>query len=140
MNKLALKMLKDEQECRLINWGNWARSGSNPGLDFTTWGEVLKQYLGERQNSVTINEIDAMKLEHVISTLDMSGRDGFGWGELWSAVLRIEYVERHEGQQPAQEQKAKDVSRKFKRPCSSRTYRHHMYNAKRAVFSLVDPI
>ena len=140
MNKLAQKLIRDEQEIRLSNWGRYVRSGSHPGLDYTTWGQVLRQYLGEPDNSITINEIDGQRLEDVISTLDVSGRNGFGWGELWSAVLRVEYVERPEGQQPAQEQKAKDISRKFNRPCSSRTYRHNLWNAKRAVFSLIDPL
>ena len=140
MNMLAAKMQKDEQLLRLGNWGRWCRSGNNLVQGYTTWGELLKQFLGEHANRITIDELDAMKIEYVISTLDIVGRDGIGWGEIWAFCLRVEHVERSDNQQRPQSLRAKHVSRKFNRPCASRTYRKHLFNARKAVFSLVEPL
>jgi len=137
---LARKQQDITNEMRLRNWGNWCRSGSHPGLGYSTWGQILKQFLGEQSRRVMIDELDAQIIEDTISTLDMVGRDGFGWGHLWAFCLKVEYVERSDSHQRPQSERAKDVSRKFQRPCAARTYRYHLYNARRAVFTLIEPI
>ena len=137
---LAKKQQDITNEMRLRNWGNWCRSGSHPGLGYSTWGQILKQFLGERSRRTMIDELDAQILEETISSLDIAGRNGFGWGQLYSFCLRVEYVERHDSMQRPQSERAKDVSRKFQRPCAARTYRQHLYNARRAVFALIEPI
>ena len=140
MSMLAAKLQKDEELLRLSNWGRWCASGGDLVQGYTTWGELLKQFLGEHGNRITIDELDALKLEFVISTLDMRGRDGTGLGELWAFCLRLEYVERSTNTQRPQSLRAKHVSRKFKRPCAARTYRKHLYNARKAVFLLAEPL
>lgn len=135
-SKLHSKQLKIERQARLRNWGRWARSG-NHGLGYSTWAQVLKHYLGDPSRGQTVDELDAEILEHCISTLDLIGRAEGSLLEVQAFVLRLEYVETPDSRHPAQEQKAKDVSRKFKRPCSTRTYRQHLYNARKAVFTLI---
>ena len=137
---LARKQAEVTKEMRLVNWGRWNRSGSNPNLDYTTWGEIFSFYLGAPSKQM-VNELDAQVIEHVVTTLDMSGRAGeFPWTELYAFVLRLEYMERSDDNQRVQSERAKDVSRKFKRPCASRTYRKHLYNAKRAIFTFIPAI
>ena len=140
LRRLAKAQEEKEQLVRLDNWGRWNRSGATPNLGYATWGEILKFFLGDTSQSLTIDEIDAQKLEYVISTLDVAGRGGFSWGELWGFCLRVEHMERSSNNQRPIALRAKDVSRKFKRPCAVRTYQHHLQNARRAVFALVEPL
>ena len=144
-NKEALISLHKKQQettenIRLENWGRWNRAGGNERLDYTTWGEIFSFYLGSPSGE-TVDEIDAEKIELVITTLDMAGRNGdLPWTELHAFVLRLEYMERSEGNHLPQSERAKHVSRKFKRPCAKRTYRYHLFRAKKAVFALVPDI
>ena len=140
MVRLAQAADKKNQVMRLENWGRWTRRGSAPGLGLPTWGSLYNQFIPDQSNSITVNDLDAQKIEHVISSLDVAGRGGFGWGELWGAVLRIEYSERDSKNQRPVAVRAKHVSRKFKRPCAARTYYHHLQNATRAVFQFTDSL
>ena len=140
IKSLARKQTKITRDIRLLNWGLWNRTGSNPNLDYTTWGDIFSFYLGE-PGGKTINDLDAQLIENVITTLDITGRAGvYPWTELQAFVLRLEYMERAESSQKPQSERAKDVSRKFKRPFATRTYRYHLYNAKRVVFLMITDI
>jgi hypothetical protein len=139
--KLRQRLEKDEWEARLINWGLWhSVDNTFRRLDYPRWYEILKKFYGIESSGLQLAELDAEHLEDIISTLDMAGRGGFGWGTLWAFVLKLEYIEGAPYRHPTLSQKAKDVSRKFCRPCSERSYQRHLYNARCAVFEFADPI
>ena len=124
-------------EARLVNWSLFLRHGGIPVLGYTTWPQIMKQFWGEPGNgAATADEIDAMHLADIISTLDVAGRNGIGMGSLYAFVLRVEYLEVG---RPVGE-RAKHVSRKFKRRCGERTYYYHLAAAKNAVNAFAEPI
>ena len=124
-------------EARLINWALFLRHGGIPALSYVTWPQIMKQYWdGTDDRATCSDEIDAMYLADIISTLDVAGRDGIGLGSLYAFILKIEYIEIG---RPVGE-RAKHVSRKFSRPCGERTYYYHLASAKTAVHSFAEPI
>ena len=138
--KLKKKLNGQEQEVRLVNWGRWHRHDDTLArLAYPTWPQIMRLYW-PAPGGPAVAELDAEHLEHVISTLDIAGRGGFGWGELYAFCLRIEYIERPTDKQRPPSERARFVREKFKRPCAVRTYHHHVQNAKRAVFALAGPI
>ena len=124
-------------EARLVNWALFLRHGGIPALGLITWPQIMKQYWGDPGAGIwAANEIDAAYLAYIISTLDMAGREGFGLGDLYAFILKLEYIEigRPVGQ------RAKHVSRKFQRRCGERTYYYHLAAAKRVVHEFAEPI
>jgi hypothetical protein len=85
---------------------------------------------------ITPNDIDAQHIEDIISTLDIAGRKGMGLGEIWAFVCRLEYIEYDRPRSV----KAEHVRRKYNRSCSERTFRYHLYNAKRAIYVFASPL
>ena len=132
LNKLKRKLEKQEQEARFINWRLWSKTGAMPDLDLTTWDEIFNMVEGR----LSADEIDAMRIEYIVSTLDIAGRRGFNLGELWAFCLRVEYLEYG---RPIEE-RAKHVSRKFNRPCGKWAFYKHLTNGKNAVIALAGPL
>ena len=124
-----------EITARLINWGLWNNTNCYPNLGYPAFVEIMSEYFPSATR-INPNEIDAQHIEDVISSLDLAGRGGIGWGEIWAFVCRLEYIE-FERPRSA---KAEHVRLKYKRPCSTRTFRYHLYNAKRAIHIFSDPI
>ena len=134
MTKEELELI----EARLVNWALFLRHGGIPALSFITWPQIMKQFWGDPGNGAALtNEIDAMYLADIISTMDIAGREG-RWekGDLYAFILKIEYIEIG---RPVEE-RARHVRTKFKRRCGERTYYHHLANAKTAVHSFAEPI
>lgn len=119
---------------RLINWGLWSKYGGFPKLNYPAWIEIMREYFPADARTMP-DDIDAEHIEHVISTLNIVGRRGLGWGEVYQFILKMEYIE-HGRPQIA---KAEHVRHKFKQPCSDRTYRYHFYKAKRAIHAFANP-
>jgi len=120
---------------RLLNWGLWSKTGGYPNLGIPGYTEILREYFPQ---VVRINPdaIDAEHIEYVISSLDMGNRNNhIGNGTLYAFILRLEFIE----YERPREAKAEHVRRKHKRPCSERTFRYHLYNAKKAVELLAEP-
>ena len=120
---------------RLINWGLWSNTGGYPNLGIPGYTEILREYFPQ---VVRINpcSIDAEHIEYVISSLDLGNRnDRIGMGTLYAFVLRLEFIE----YERPRSLKAEHVRRKHSRPCSERTFRYHLYNAKKAVELLAEP-
>lgn len=129
---------KDAEEIldiRLVNWGLWGSIGGLPYLDLPKWCDIMRDYF-PRDGRIAPNDIDAQHLEDKISSLDIAGRNGFGWGELYRRVFILEFKERGRPQSV----KAKMISREFNRPVSMRTYRSYIYKGKRVLYEFVDPI
>ena len=131
---LAERIQRDEIHVRLINWGSWLRHDST----FSKLGYPSQApFIFSPSKGVLIADLDAAYIEWIVSTLHMSG---FERGLLYAFILKVEYAERSEGKVPHVSQRAKDVSRHFKRPCAERTYYHHLANAKKAVQMLAGPM
>ena len=119
---------------RLLNWGLWSR-GKVTDLDYPKWYEIFSRYL-PTANHLSPDGIDAAHIEYVLSSLNLGALKGIGLGDLYQLVCKLEYVE-HER---PRELKAEYVRKRFKLPCSERTFRFHLYNAKKAVYMLANPL
>ena len=130
--------INKEEEARLSNWGLFCRFGNLPGLGLTTWPQLMREFWGEPGIGITIpNELDAIHLENIISTMDVMGRDMDNYrGDLYAFILKLEYIEIG---RPVQE-RAKHVRRKFKIKCGERQYYRHISNARDIVFTFAEPM
>ena len=129
---------KAEKEilARLNNWALWSSIGGFPNLDPPAYVEVMSEYFPSEHRSTPYDK-DAEHLEHIISTLDIAGRNGQGWGDIYRFILKQEFLE-HERPQIL---KAQNVKRWLRvESYTQRTYRNHWYAAKKAVFMYADPI
>ena len=139
MDLLRSKLNKQEVEARLSNWGRWNRQRINP-QSYTTWQQLYSFFFGAAAWRVAA-DIDAQHLEDVITTLDLASRSGlFKWPRLYCFVLKLEYAERPESKQRPASERAKDVSRKFKRPCAESTYYQILARSKQMLFTFADPL
>lgn len=120
---------------RLINWGLWSRFGGIPKLDYPAWIDIMREFFPAECYTIP-DEIDAQHMESIISTLDIIGRRGKGWGEVYKHILLMEY--RDFGR--PQEAKAENIRDRFKTRCSIRTYQYHFYRVKRAIHYLSSPV
>ena len=120
---------------RLLNWGLWSNTGGYPNLGIPGYTEILREYFPQVVR-ISPDAIDAEHIEYVISSLDLGNRnDMIGSGSLYAFVLRLEYIE----YERPRSLKCEHVMRKHSRPCSERTFRYHLYNAKKAVDTLAEP-
>ena len=125
----------EEITARLINWGLWNRGGY-PNLGTPAFVDIMSEYFPQAAR-INPDAIDGEHIEEVISSLDLGNRNGkIGNGTLYAFVLRLEYIE----YQRPREAKAEHVRHKYKRKCSERTFRYHLYNAKRAILMLSNPL
>lgn len=129
------KSARDEISLRLVNWGLWSRTGGIPNLNYPAWIDIMRDYF-PADTRITPDSNDAEIIENVISTLNIAGRRGMGWGEVYQFILKMEYVEYGR----PQSLKADHVRYKFKHPCSMRTYRYHLHGAKEAVYKFSGPL
>ena len=131
LNKDAEKHLKG----RLKNWGIWGSIGGFTNLDPAEWTDIMKDCFPSSAG-LTPNNADAEHLEEKITSLTVAGLDGFGWGHVFKYIFILEFKQHGR----PQELKAEIIGNKFKIPCSMRTYRSHLYRAKRVLHEFVDPI
>jgi hypothetical protein len=120
---------------RLINWG-LAHRGKIVNLDFPTWYEIWKSYLPNHDHRITPDLIDAAHIENILTSLNLGALKGVGLGDLYLMVCKQEYIE---ADRP-RELKAEYVRRAMRLPCSERTFRYHLHNAKRAVHTFANPL
>ena len=121
---------------RLTNWGIWSRIGGFPKLGTPAYVEIMRDYFPSGDDHITPNNKDAEHIEEIITTLDIAGRHGLGWGDIYRLIFKMEFVEHGRPQSV----KADHIRWKFKQPCSERTYRYHWYRAKKVIYFLADPL
>ena len=82
---------------------------------------------------------DAMHLEDVISTLDLTGRGIFEEGDasMKAYILRLEFIERDKSARQANKER---YERKYSKSICDRTYRRHYNNAVRMVEKWCNPL
>jgi len=100
------------------------------------WYDIWKDYLPHTRVGFSIAEIDAKNLERIITTLDMCGRGGLGWGKIYTYIIKLDYLW---VPRPVIA-KAEMAASKFKRGCSKRSYHNWQKMAVAAVFELADPL
>ena len=127
------KAADEEITARLLNWGIWNNRRGLPKFNYPSYVEIMRKYF-PADGRFEPDDIDAQHLEDIISTLNVAGRGGFGWGDIYAFTLKLEFIEFGR----PRESKAEHVRRKFDCPCSERTFRHHLYRAKRAVWAFAE--
>jgi len=131
------KKAKEQTIARLTNWGVWSRVGGFPNLGTPAYVEIMKDYFPDKSPKVTPNNADAEHLENIITTMDIAGRNGFGWGDVYRLILKMEFIEHGR----PQSLKANHVKRKFElKSYAERTYRYHFYRAKQEIYYLADSV
>jgi len=131
---LAKRLLAEEIEARLINWGKWLQSDNT----YRRLGYPSKPpFTVEPTRGSVIAENDAEWIAYVISTCAMWD---FGRSRLYAFVLKVEYAERAGKKIPHVSQRAADVRKHFKMPCAESTYYKHLNKAKEMVQLLAGPI
>jgi hypothetical protein len=141
LNKQAGRLRSDaideELHGRLLNWGRWLRYDDT----VSQLGYPKKcPFTFSPSRGGMVADIDAQHIEHVVSSLDMAGRGGFGHGWMYAFILRVEYAEKPDGLMGPVSERAKDVSRRFKTRCSQRQYYNLLYRARRMVAEFVDKL
>lgn len=114
---------------RMINWGRCMRDRktghgyprSVPFMAFPVHGW-------------TADELDADRIEEILAAFRTSE---IGLTEIHASVLKIEYLERFENQMNTVAERASDVRRRYKMPCSERTYGRMLWAARKAVWSFL---
>ena len=78
---------------RLKNWGKFNRiRGGIPKLGFTSFTKLMSEYLPQ-DCFVHPDEIDAMYIGEIISSLDIAARRGdINWGDVYAYVLFHEFI------------------------------------------------
>jgi hypothetical protein len=123
-------------EARLKNWGDFNRFGGIPKLGYLSFTRLMSLYIEQDSYNIT-DEIDAMYIGEIISSLDIAARRGdINWGDVYAYVLYQEYVRIDR----AYGVKAKLVSMKFGFPCSEKTFKKHVRMAKLTVHYMAEPI
>lgn len=130
------KEAEERVKLRLANWGIWSRIGGFPKLGTPAYVEIMRDYFPSDRVPLTPNNKDAEHIEYIISTMDIAGRRGLGWGDIYRLIYKMEFVEYPR----PQEAKAQHVRKAFGCKCSGRTYRYHWYRAKRKIHVLSDPL
>ena len=120
---------------RLINWGLWNNTNCYPHLGYPAFVDIMKDYFPSITR-INPDDNDAMHIEYILSSMDVGSRKGICWGEIYMFVCRLEFIE---FERP-REAKAQHVRLKYQKPCSERTFRYHLYNAKKAIHLFADPI
>lgn len=134
MTALRSKVIDDRMHARLLNWGRWLRYDSTIARLGYPW---KSPFVFSPSKGQAIADLDAEHIEWVVSSLACSD---IGRGRLLAFVLKVEYAERPDGQLPAVEQRAKDVSLAWKMPCSRRGYYNLLSQARAAVSALADDV
>ena len=121
---------------RLINWGLWSKGGY-PNLGTPAFVDIMRDYFPQ-QTHITPDAIDAEHLEFIISSIELGARnDKIGGAcSIYPLILKLEFIE----YERPRELKAEHIRRRHKRPCSERTFRYHLFNAKKAVNMLSNPL
>jgi len=131
---LAERLIKDEINARLTNWGRWLRYDSTYAkLGFPS----QSPFIFSPSRGVLVADLDAQHIEWIVSTLCMCG---YPRCLLHAFILRVEYAERPNNAMPHVSQRAADVRKRFKRPCAESTYYQHLAKAKKAVQLLAEPM
>ena len=122
-------------ELRLVNWGRYNKLRGIPNLDPPSYVQIMSEYFAQ-DVFIEPNLADAMHLEHLISTLDMAGRNGFGDGDIHAYILRLEFIQRER----PRELKVKKYQRDFKTSICDRTYRRYVHAATEMVNRWSNPL
>lgn len=138
--------IKQEEEIKKLRLDNWGRSGHGgiPNFEPASWFDVFNEFLADDQHRQSIAERDAEHLEFIITTFDMLARKNedpkakgaYKFGTVWKTALLIKYKE---SGRPVSAM-AEELRRRCKRRCSERTFRHHIQEARNAIFRWADPL
>ena len=121
---------------RLINWGLWNKGGY-PNLGTPAFVDIMSDYFPQ-DTHITPDSIDAEHLEFVISSIELGSR-GDILGDvcgIYPLVLKLEFIE----YERPRELKAEHIRRAHNVKCSERTFRYHLFNAKKTVNLLANPL
>ena len=134
--KFADKWNGDTIHTRLVNWGTYLRLDNT----FSKLGYYDQQpFIFAPRKGHLIADLDAHWLEFVVSTLFI--RDDFSeTGSRAAFLLRVEYAERGEDEQPHVSQKAHDYRAKYNCRCGRSSYYNKIKEAKRMVRMFAGPI
>ncbi len=121
---------------RLVNWGIWSKVGGYPNLGTPSYIQIMRDYFPSDDDRITPNNKDAEHIENIITSLDIAGRRGLGWGDVYRLIYKMEFVEYPRPQSA----KAEHIRAAFNHPCSERTYRYHWSRAKRIIHFMADPL
>ena len=137
---IARKLEADEVHVRLLNWGRWLRYDST----YARLGYPSQApFLFTPRKGALIASLDAQYIEDIVSDLYVSGLERpEEWPKnlLYAFILRVEYAEKPEALMGTVADRAKDVRKRFRRPCAESTYYGHLANAKIAVSMLSGPM
>ena len=147
---MSLESFKDairqKDKIELMRLGNWGQSGRGgiPDFEPASWFDVFNEFLADDQYRQSIAERDAAHLEFIITTFDMLARANndpkatgvYKFGTVWKTALLIKYKE---ASRPVSAM-AEELRRRMKRRCAERTFRHHIHEARNAIFKWADPL
>lgn len=120
---------------RLVNWG-LSHRGKVVNLDFPTWHQIFSRYVINHDHRISPDLLDAQHIEDVLISLNLGALKGIGLGDLYLMVCIQEFI----NYQSPRQLKAEYIRRKTGLACSERTFRYHLYNAKRAVHLFANPL
>jgi hypothetical protein len=134
VSALAQKLMDEETDARLINCGKWLKSDNTyQKLNFPS----KAPFTVEPSKGSMTNDIDGEWIAYIISTLSIAN---LGRAELYSFVLKVEYIDDANKKKPHVSQRAADVRKRFKFPCAESTYYKHLKKAKLLIQYLAGPI
>jgi hypothetical protein len=134
ISKLAKKLMDEETEARLINWGMWLMADNTyQKLNYPS----KAPFTVEPTRGSVINDNDGEWIAHIVSTLSMSN---LGRAGLYAFVLRVEFVDAVGKKTPHVSQRAAKIRKHFKKSCAESTYYKHLGKAKELVQLLAGPI
>ena len=132
-------MLPEEKEIiegRLENWGLFNRLGNKPRLGITSYSQLMSEYIAHGGHTQP-DEIDAMYIGDIISSLDIAARRGdINWGDVYAFVLYQEYIR----SESAYKVKAEKTRKRFGFPCAIKTFKKHVRIARITIHYCSEPI
>jgi hypothetical protein len=138
--KMYGRNAKKQNVGRLKNWGLWSVAGGMPYLGTPAYIDIMQEYFPADCKTLP-DDADAQHIEDTIIGLNILGRRGLGWGDVYKRILEMEFIDPYRGRDRPQSLKADIIRWTFGfRGFSKRTYRHHYKLSKLAVFVWSDSI
>jgi len=125
-------------EVRLTNWGRWNQLRGIPNLDPPSFTQLMSEYFPQ-DVFIQPDLHDAMHLEDVISTLDLTGRGIFEEGDasMKAYILRLEFIERDKSARQANKER---YEKDWHKSICDRTYMRYYNKAITMVESWCNPL
>ncbi|MBT8448072.1 MAG: hypothetical protein KJO69_00170 [Gammaproteobacteria bacterium] len=130
---LRSEAITEQMHLRLMNWGRcYRRNVVNLGYPSKVPFGVFPSKGG------MVDEMDAAKVETVVSSFATAKPDDFSHLPLLAFILKVEYVEKEKLGDI--HDRARDVSKRWGVRCGRTTYRKLLKNARIAVAEFVESI